>query len=233
MEESQSFVPPALNSLHEVVEPLRSESTYVQQRLANEPRAGPPTNIHTSTQPQLQFIPLHQHEQVIHGQSIIKNDDKNDEFFSNFDISSTSTKKTSLPNSNNNTTMNSATGGTSAVKKTTGPSLSSYLGNDFSNSNSVSNNSSAVNTLNTPSNTYNNEYSTILNGNGSKYMGNSAVNGNNLGSNNAGFGNVGSYNGNTNSGGLSTSNQGYDAGSRYHICFLYDGFDAYIFLNVS
>jgi len=46
LEESQTFVPPIINLLHEPLDQSRTTSTFVQQRLANEPRAGPPTNIH-------------------------------------------------------------------------------------------------------------------------------------------------------------------------------------------
>lgn len=45
LESGQTFVAPVVNLLHETSEPARTNSTYVQQRLAGEPRQGHPTNI--------------------------------------------------------------------------------------------------------------------------------------------------------------------------------------------
>jgi len=48
----QQFVVPVVNLLHETAEPARTNATYVQQRLAGEPRSGFPTNIQpTNNQP--------------------------------------------------------------------------------------------------------------------------------------------------------------------------------------
>lgn len=44
LERGQTFEAPAVNVLHEAAEVPRVHSTYVQGRLAGEPRSGPPTN---------------------------------------------------------------------------------------------------------------------------------------------------------------------------------------------
>lgn len=44
LEKGQTFQTPVVNVLHEAAEAARTNSTYIQQRLAGEPRVGPPTN---------------------------------------------------------------------------------------------------------------------------------------------------------------------------------------------
>ena len=44
LERGQTFQAPVVNILHETAEAARVNSTYVQARLAGEPRIGPPTN---------------------------------------------------------------------------------------------------------------------------------------------------------------------------------------------
>lgn len=44
LERGQTFQTPVVNVLHEAGEAARTNSTYVQARLAGEPRVGPPTN---------------------------------------------------------------------------------------------------------------------------------------------------------------------------------------------
>lgn len=44
LERGQTFQTPVVNVLHEAAEAARTSSTYVQGRLAGEPRVGPPTN---------------------------------------------------------------------------------------------------------------------------------------------------------------------------------------------
>jgi hypothetical protein len=44
LERGQTFDAPLVNVLHETAEAARTSSTYVQARLAGEPRVGPPTN---------------------------------------------------------------------------------------------------------------------------------------------------------------------------------------------
>jgi hypothetical protein len=44
LERGQTFEAPLVNVLHETAEAARTSSTYVQARLAGEPRVGPPTN---------------------------------------------------------------------------------------------------------------------------------------------------------------------------------------------
>lgn len=44
LERGQTFQTPVVNVLHEAAEAARTNSTYVQGRLAGEPRVGPPTN---------------------------------------------------------------------------------------------------------------------------------------------------------------------------------------------
>ncbi len=53
LEKDQTFLVPEVNILHETAEPARVYSTFVQNRLANEPVQGPPSNIPTDQ-------PLHQ-----------------------------------------------------------------------------------------------------------------------------------------------------------------------------
>jgi hypothetical protein len=43
--DTTTIVPPMVNLLHETMEPARADSTYVQARLAGEPRVGHPTNV--------------------------------------------------------------------------------------------------------------------------------------------------------------------------------------------
>ena len=100
LEEGQTFMAPLPNILHETAEPARTKSTFVQQRLAGEPRQGNPTNIQASDS-EVSLGNKHTSSATkLDQQSSM--DTASNEFDTSFDFDDSLTNKTGITNNNNN-----------------------------------------------------------------------------------------------------------------------------------